>query len=74
MSRRLYIVYVWGMIDPSLIGPFATQEAREEKLKEVAQEMGEEDVCFWLDVHDDEVEIGSYSGGYMDIMRGEVEE
>jgi hypothetical protein len=72
-----YLVLVEGLIDPSVIeGPLESNDELFEAAKEVvkigAYDLGEdgEDALFWIEINDDGVlEIGSFSGGFMDEAR-----
>lgn len=67
-----YVVEVWGGIEPSLVGPYATEDERQAAAKVVhVKQDPAEDATFWLDVTIGEngkpvVEIGSYSGRFFE--------
>jgi len=73
MSKTFhYVVEVWGGIEPSLVGPYATEDERQAVAKKVHTDQNpEEDGTFWLDVTIGEdgkpvTEIGSYSGRFFE--------
>jgi hypothetical protein len=65
-----YVVEVWGGIEPSLIGPYATEDERQAVAKAVHPKQDPDtDATFWLDVTIGEdgkpvTDIGSYSGQF----------
>jgi hypothetical protein len=67
---KRYVLHVWGCVDPYLVGPFTTAKKRDAKAKRL-RNADEEDGVFWLNVDSKgKIELGAYSGGFMDGERG----
>lgn len=61
-----WIVFVWGDVEPSIEGPFATDEERNEKAKQLRQEHGDEHGIYALDVEQGVPEIFAYTGAFFE--------
>jgi hypothetical protein len=61
-----YLVDVWSGVEPSLLGPYPTDEERDAAaLTHRKDNQSEEDTLFWLDVPSQgEPKIGAYSGAF----------
>jgi len=75
--KKRYVLHVVGCVDPSLVGPYLTAKSRDMKAKKLrnADEDGglfcSQNGIFWLNVTEKgEVTVGSYSGGFMDGIKG----
>jgi hypothetical protein len=62
-----YIIFIWGDVDPALMGPYKTEEERDRIAREIRKEEGEEHGIYQLDV-DKGTEVGlySYSGAFFE--------
>jgi hypothetical protein len=72
-----YVLVVEGGVEPSLSDPYKTEKARDKEAKRVRNEGVDEhsdpveNGVFWLDVTSDgKVEVGSFSGGFMEEAEG----
>lgn len=50
LRAKFYNVPVWGSVEPSLDGPYATAELRDAEAKKINAEADEEAGLFWLDI------------------------
>ena len=76
-KSKYYVIKIWEDIEPeNPIGPFDTEEQRDEKAKELFREdLNGEHGVFALDVRSDgSIEFGSYSGAFSEEAREEDED
>jgi hypothetical protein len=67
--KRL-VLLVEGCVEPSLVGPYKTAKARDTKARTL-RNANEDDGVFWLNVLEgNHVEVGAYSGGFMEGKEG----
>ena len=67
MKKKFYVLFVWGDVDPDLIGPFDTDEARDEEAKEKRYQEGDEHGYYWMDVDEEGIpNVGSYTGSFFE--------
>ena len=68
--KKFYVLFVEGDIEPSLLGPYKTQNERDAKARELKiNEDGyanDENGIFWMDVTHGVPEVGFYSGGFFE--------
>lgn len=66
MAKKYYVLQIEGGIEPTLSQPFPTEDERDQYAKEVHKTDDPEcDAVLWLDSSDeDDVTVGSYSGGF----------
>jgi len=69
MKNSYYIIYVWGDVEPNLSQPFETSEARDEDARRMRRDDTEENGegysgIYWMDVIDEKISVGSYSGNF----------
>lgn len=65
-KRGFYLFVTWGDVEPEVIGPFPSEDARNDKAKEIRQEEGDENGIFMLDIVDGKPETYAYSGGFFE--------
>lgn len=65
MKTSFYLLFVWGCVEPEMIGPFETATARDEAARAKYAEEGEEHGYFPLAAKvvggESIVEVGSYT-------------
>ena len=65
---KRYVLHVQGCVEPHLAGPYRTAKSRDIVARKIRNEGGGEnsnDGVFWLNLTDGKIEVGAYSGGYM---------
>ncbi len=68
-----FVVFVWGDVDPSLEGPFETEDERDAKAREIRRNEGDENGIYWLDLTESgKLEVGPYTGGFLDDEEDEA--
>ena len=66
MIKKRLIVLVEGGVEPSFLGPFKSQQARNTAALE-RRNKSDQDGIFWLNVYTNgKLEIGSYSAAFME--------
>lgn len=67
MTTR-YLIYVWGDVDPELLGPYPSDRARDKAALLLDKEEGDErGGIYMLDVYDGgAATVGSYCGGFFE--------
>lgn len=66
-STRRYLVIVEGDVDPSMHGPFATEEERDAYAKDWRERFGDHDGIYPLDTSKEDAPIiCAYSGGFFE--------
>lgn len=69
-TKKYFVLRVIGGVEPEVVGPFKTIKARDTKARTLSNRDAEDGV-FWMNVtNDGKVTVGSYSGGYMEGIRG----
>jgi hypothetical protein len=65
---KFYLIFVWGDVEPELMGPFSSPDARDDEARILREQEGDEHGIFTLTIDDDKPhpEIGTYSGGFFD--------
>ena len=59
-----YLLFVWGCVEPEIIGPFSTAYERDEAAVAKRKEEGEQCGYYRLDTNKDaKVGVGSYASG-----------
>jgi hypothetical protein len=66
MEDKLYLIDVEGGIEPTVRGPYETEEKQDAEARRIRREdQGDDDVLFWARVSvNGELEVGAYSGGF----------
>ena len=65
MEKRSYLIVVEAGVEPSALGPFPTENERDEVAKEIRAGQEEDDALFWADVDERGVlTVGSYMAGF----------
>lgn len=65
MIETYYVLIIYGDIEPDLIGPFTTEETRDEKAIDLKREYGNEHGIFPMNIDADGAPtVGAYSGGF----------
>jgi hypothetical protein len=69
---NLYLFITEGDVDPSIMGPFASQELRDKAAKAHKKNNGDEDGIFMLDIDENgKPTTCPYSGGFFaDVHQG----
>jgi hypothetical protein len=65
--REMYLLRVWGCVEPELFGPFGSQQERDEQARGL---FGEEHIVFKLFLQDAIPFVEAYSGGEVDDLIG----
>jgi len=65
MEKNLYLLVIWGDVEPQLMGPFATEKARDKKAREIRKVNGDDDGLFPIEATG-QVTVGSYSGAFFE--------
>jgi hypothetical protein len=63
LYHQFYVLRLHGGIEPELIGPFDTEDDRDDRAKELRKE-NDEDVMLALNGPGSSIEIDAYSGGF----------
>jgi hypothetical protein len=66
LRNKFYVIEVFGGVEAEVIGPFDSDEARDEEARRVRAQGGDDEYsAFWLDVDEaGRPSVGSYSGGF----------
>ena len=65
MVKKHYLIEVADGIEPSALGPFETDNERDEIAKQIRAGMDEDDCLFWAEVDERGVlTVGSYMAGF----------
>jgi len=59
-----HLLIVWRDVDPSIRGPYRTEEERNQAALEHHAKHGDEDGLFPLDIEDNNPEVFVYSGAF----------
>jgi hypothetical protein len=63
---KFYVLFIWGGVDPSLKGPFPTEELRDNESRRLKTKHGDEHGIYPLNVGEDGVpKIGAYSNIFL---------
>ena len=65
MKKTLYLLVVEGGVEPSVQGPYQTEDERDHAAKQIRRRQEEDDGLFWADI--DEVAVltvGTYTAGF----------
>lgn len=67
-TGQFYVLFIYGDVEPHLIGPFETVEERDVEARETRFQNGSEDGgVYWLTRNeDDELECGPYPGTFFE--------
>ena len=65
MGKTLYLLAVEAGVEPSIHGPYQTEDERDRAAKEIHRGQEEDDALFWVDVDDAAgLTVGSYAAGF----------
>ena len=65
MKRKYYVIYVEGGVEPSVEGPFFTDQLRDVAARHAHRGQDVDDAVFWADVDKGgELIIGSYPSAF----------
>ena len=65
MKKKYYLLVVEGGVEPSVQGPYQTEDERDRAAKEIHREQEEDDGLFWADIDEGAVlTVGSYTAGF----------
>jgi hypothetical protein len=65
MKEAYYVIIIYQDIEPELIGPFPTVEARDEKARELKRQYGNEHGIFPMNIDaEGKPAVGAYSCGF----------
>lgn len=65
MKEAYYVIIIYQDIEPELIGPFPTEETRDEKARELKRQYGNEHGIFPMNIDaEGKPAVGAYSGGF----------
>ena len=65
MGKTLYLLAVEGGIEPSVQGPFQTEDERDHAVKQIHRGQEDDDGLFWADIDDAAVlTVGAYTAGF----------
>lgn len=62
---KYYVLQIWGDVDPSLIGPFPSEEARDQMAFQLKMEGGDDHGIFAIESQS-EARVFSYSGAFFE--------
>ncbi len=69
-GQQFWLITVWGDVEPSLAGPYKTSAKRDREALLLKHKEGDRNGIYWMDTakgkHPD---IGSYSGGFMELAK-----
>lgn len=67
-KRQFYVQFVWEDVEPTLYGPFTTEEERDAKALALRNEDGGDlkSGIYWIDRAGEKLTTGAYSGGFFD--------
>lgn len=76
MKELYYLIFVWGDVSPTILGPFDTIELRDEEAQRLRTEEGDEHGIYSLDINGTiaSIEASSYSGTFFKEDQDEEEE
>lgn len=65
---KFYLIMVWGDVEPELMGPFSSPDARDDEARLLRDEHGDENGIYMLTIDKDkpDPEIEAYCGGFFD--------
>lgn len=62
-ENRRFLLVVWDDVEPEILGPFPSEEARDEKARELRREAGPDHGIYPLSVNDEGTPlVGAYAG------------
>ena len=65
MKKNYYLLEVEGGVEPSVQGPYHTEDERDRAAKQIHRKQEEDDALFWADVDDAAVlTVGAYAAGF----------
>ena len=64
-NGKHYLLVMWGDVEPGLMGPFASEKARDRKAREIRKVNGDDDGLYPLEATG-KVAVGSYSGAFFE--------
>ena len=65
MRKTLYLLVVEGGVDPSVQGPYQTEDERDHAAKQIRRRQKEDGGLFWADIDDAAVPtVGDYTAGF----------
>jgi len=66
-TERLYLVEVWGGVEPMLHGPYESEDERDSEALRIFKAGSHEDSLFWASVSaDGELAMGAFSNEFLD--------
>jgi hypothetical protein len=65
-NKKPYLLVVWGDIEPEIVGPYATEQDRDAKAKEIRSVNGDEHGIYRLDMDGSKPIVGSYNGSELE--------
>lgn len=60
VMKKYYVLFIWGDVDPELIGPFKSEAERNAKAKQLKAKRGDDHGIFRMEEKDGEVTVGPY--------------
>ena len=65
MKKTLYLLVVEGGVEPSVLGPYQTEDERDHAAKQIRRRQEEDDGLFWADIDDTAaLTVGAYTAGF----------
>jgi hypothetical protein len=65
-EKKFYLLQVMGGVEPRIHGPYPDERTQEKAARVIHEDMGEDDVLFWLDLHGDNPQAGSFTAAFFD--------
>ncbi len=67
MEKDYYLLFIWGLVDPALLGPYKTSEDRDIQAQKLYQINKDQCAYYKLSVPKGiNIEIDAYPGGYFE--------
>ena len=65
MKKKYYLLEVEGSVEPSVQGPYETEDERDRATKQIRRRQEEDDGLFWADIDEGAVlTVGPYTAGF----------
>jgi hypothetical protein len=65
-NKKIYLLHIWGDVEPDLKGPFASEEQRDMEALCIRADSNYPDGLYPVTVTDSYVSVGTYAGGFFD--------
>ncbi len=61
-----FILFMWGDVEPELLGPFTNSEMADRTAKNLREKEGDEHGIYYLERKNNKISVGSFSNGFFE--------